>query len=323
MIASYCFCRASSAATTGISQDPGTFTMSTDPDRTPVRRRASRPLRATVRDKAVESRNDDGELQPARVQVSFNCSSHFYFPVNTGGPAFQKRPRALPTILCRCCETERRGFETQSFLQSARSVPMSTASIASATATGPFARMLARSSRRARPATIPQARPIHQPDPMRFLRVDAVTRQTATPALSPARPGAADAACLRIRGSGPVSALAVRASLPATATRSVHAIASSSPPPSANPLTAATDGLRISSRRRNMRCPTRRKGCGLDRVGVSQFMDIGSRDECFLPRARDDQCRGHWVRLHVSERRIRARPSCPDSSHSASPAGSP
>ena len=66
-------------------------------------------------------------------------------------------------------------------------------------------------------------------------------------------------------------------------------MASSSPPPSANPFTAATDGLPGVSRRRNTRCPSQRILAHFHGRKRRQFADIRSRHKSRVARAGHDR----------------------------------
>ena len=72
------------------------------------------------------------------------------------------------------------------------------------------------------------------------------------------------------------------------ANRTVQAMASSSPPPSANPFTAATDGLPMVSRSRNACCPRRAYSQRLDGREHRQFVDIRAGDKGFFAGSGED-----------------------------------
>ena len=83
----------------------------------------------------------------------------------------------------------------------------------------------------------------------------------------------------------------------------MHAIASSQPPPSANPLTAAMTGLPSRSMPSNNAWPAPRVLAAADRRLHGQFLDVGAGDERLLARA------GQHDRAHagVVARRVDGR----------------
>ena len=139
---------------------------------------------------------------------------------------------------------------------------------------------------------------------MRFGRVDRFAREQhfqRAPAADQARQA------LRAAISGNNSSFtsgwpSLRVS--ATRTRTVQAIASSSPPPSANPFTAATDGFGMVSSPRKIACPRSDKSARFHRINDRQFVDIGAGDERLFPGAGQDQRADRGSLRDASEMRL-------------------
>ena len=172
-----------------------------------------------------------------------------------------------------------------------RPAPTSTASIASAPPAGRWPAP-SPATRGCTPA-VPRAAPPRSPARCGALR----RRRSARPKAAirergRARPAAAAVACRHSPGIRPSLTSGCPSLRVSAAKRTVQAMASSSPPPSAKPLIAATEGLPIVSRRRKTRCPRSANSRASTGVSAASSGNIGAGDEGFIARAGQDQARG-------------------------------
>src|SRR5712692_9017440 len=120
MMASNRLARASSRATTGISHDPGTFTISIFPSGHPERASASSApasrrsvMKLLNRPTIMAKRSPFAERSPSMIvlDILFSCERGFTF--------FEKGACALAPVFRRGGEAECRGFEAQALVDTA------------------------------------------------------------------------------------------------------------------------------------------------------------------------------------------------------------
>ncbi len=146
-------------------------------------------------------------------------------------------------------------------------------------ASGPFSRIARSSASLSASSRSAGHHPVHQPDPVAPPRRRSSRRSAAARARGPGPPAEAAARCRRSRDRCRASPRAGRTGRVSLAMRRWQAIASSHPPPSAKPLTAATTGLPQRSSRAEHPLPLERPRLAVHRALARDLADVRAGDE--------------------------------------------